>query len=425
MPQELETVIERPGIKFHLVKTKKYKTNLIVLKIKAPLNEEDATFRALLPYVLESGTENFNTSTELHSYLEELYGAHFYSDLQKKGEYHVISFWLEIANDKFLATRDHLLRKGIALLSEIIFHPKRKGDSFDPDIANKEKRTLKQRIQSIYDDKMRYANLRLVEEMCKGEPYAIPVYGLLEKVDSITPESLFAYYKRVLKEDEFDLYVVGDIDVDEVTRLCDEQFPLEERKRITLSNSTNVSPTNEEKVVVERQDIMQGKLNIGYRTTVRYGDEGYFALQVFNGIFGGFPHSKLFINVREKESLAYYAASRLESHKGLLLVMTGIEPKNYEKALSIIKEQMKAMKNGDFSEEELSQTKAMIQNQMLETFDTSRGIVEVLYHNIISASNVTLEEWNVKIKGVTKEDVIQIGNHIYEDTIYFLTGLEA
>ena len=106
-------------------------------------------------------------------------------------------------------------------------------------------------------------------------------------------------------------------------------------------------------------------MNIGFRTNICYGDEDYFALQVFNGLFGGFPHSKLFMNVRKKASLAYYAASRLESHKGLLMVMTGIETKNFDKALTIIKQQLQAMKNGDFNEEEMKQTKAVIQNQIL------------------------------------------------------------
>ena len=115
-----------------------------------------------------------------------------------------------------------------------------------------------------------------------------------------------------------------------------------------------------------------------------YGDADYYAFQVFNGIFGGFSHSKLFINVREKASLAYYVASRLESHKGLMLVMSGIDNKNYDQAVSIIKEQMKAMTAGDFSEEKIEQTKAVIKNQLLETIDTSRGMVEILYHNVVS-----------------------------------------
>src|SRR5690606_14795025 len=115
--------------------------------------------------------------------------------------------------------------------------------------------------------------------------------------------------------------------------------------------------------------------------------------QVLNGIYGGFAHSKLFLNVREKASLAYYAASRLESHKGLMMVMSGIDDKNYAQAVSIINEQMDAVKKGDFTDQEISQTKAVIKNQLLETIDSARGIIEVLYHNVVSNQQITLDDW--------------------------------
>jgi predicted Zn-dependent peptidase len=164
---------------------------------------------------------------------------------------------------------------------------------------------------------------------------------------------------------------------------------------------------------------------MGYRTNIIYGDPDYFALQVFNGIFGGFSHSKLFINVREKASLAYYAASRLESHKGLMMVMSGIDLKNYDQAVGIINEQMEAMKKGDFTDQELTQTKAVIQNQILETIDTSRGLTEILYHNVVAHTEIPLEKWIDDMQKTTKEEIVAVANKIDLDTIYFLTGTEA
>jgi predicted Zn-dependent peptidase len=177
--------------------------------------------------------------------------------------------------------------------------------------------------------------------------------------------------------------------------------------------------------VKEQQDVKQGKLNIGYRTNIIYGDSDYFALQVFNGIFGGFSHSKLFINVREKASLAYYAASRLESHKGLMMVMSGIDLKNYDQAVGIIHDQLEAMRNGDFTDQELDQTKAVIQNQILETIDTARGLTEILYHNVVADAKISLDTWLEEMQKVTKEEIIEVAKKIQLDTIYFLTGTEA
>ncbi|WP_462409296.1 EF-P 5-aminopentanol modification-associated protein YfmF [Neobacillus sp. Marseille-QA0830] len=419
-----EKTTEMPGYKLHVIETDKYKTNTIVWRMKAPLDKENVTKRALLPHVLQSSSANYPTTTALRSFLDDLYGATLYVDLAKKGEYHVISFLIEIANEKFLTDSSPLLRKGFELLAEILTNPYKTGNGFDPETIEKEKRTLKQRIQSVYDDKMRYSNARLIEEMCKGEPYALQVNGEAEDVDAISPENLFEYYQQAFSEDEMDLYVVGDVKEEEVKTFASSLFTFENRS----PKQAKVPEINQkEKVheVKEAQDVKQGKLNIGYRTNIKYGDSDYFALQVFNGIFGGFSHSKLFINVREKASLAYYAASRLESHKGLMMVMSGIDNKNYDQAVKIINEQMEAMKKGDFTDEELSQTKAVIRNQILETIDTARGLLELLYHNVIAQTDINLDAWLNGMEKAAKEEIVSVAEKISLDTIYFLSGTEA
>ncbi|WAA10775.1 EF-P 5-aminopentanol modification-associated protein YfmF [Fervidibacillus albus] len=420
----MERIVKSGGLNIHLIQTDQYKTNTIVFKMMAPLSKESVTLRSLLAYCLKSGTNTYPTTMEMMAYLEQLYGAQLNVDVQKKGENHILSFSIEVANEKFLSDQEPLLEKALRFLNEILFHPKTIGRSFDENIVQREKRSLKQRIEAIYDDKIRYANMRLVEEMCKNEPFSIDANGVLDDVDSISPKSLYQYYQKAFSEDALDLYIVGDYDEPSVLKLCEQLFPFPERNIRRKDRHTNMVG-EKENVVVERQDVQQGKLNIGYRTNITYGDDEYFSLQLFNGLFGGFPHSKLFRNVREKASLAYYAVSRLESHKGLMFVMTGIEPKNYERALAIIKEQMERMKNGEFSEEELEQTKAVIKNQMLETFDTPRGIIEVLYHNVISHKQLTEQMWLEKIENVTKEDVLAVAEKIQLDAIYFLTGTEG
>ncbi|MGG0738066.1 EF-P 5-aminopentanol modification-associated protein YfmF [Niallia taxi] len=418
-----EKVTKYDGYNLHTVKTEKFKTNTIVVKWKAPIIEETATLRALLPYVLQNSSNKYPTTAALRSYLEELYGATFFIDLSKKGDYQVISFSLEIANEKFLSDPEPLLKKGVDFLAEILFHPNADGKSFTQKPVDDEKRALKQRIQSIYDDKMRYANFRLIEEMFKGEPYALGVNGEAEKVDTINSEKLYEYYKTARKEDQIDIFIVGDIEEDEIAAYINEKLPFEQRT--VTAGERAVHNQVKEKEVKEVQDVKQGKLHIGYRTNVLYGDEDYFALQVFNGIYGGFSHSKLFLNVREKESLAYYAASRIESHKGLLMVLSGIDQQNYEKAVSIIKEQLELMKQGDFTEDEIMQTKAVTHNQMLETLDTSRGMIEVFYHNAVSGVDVDMSHWLQSISKVTKEEIQNVAKKIELDTIYFLSGSEG
>ncbi|MGG3938638.1 EF-P 5-aminopentanol modification-associated protein YfmF [Anoxybacillus kestanbolensis] len=415
-----EEVKEIGGLRLHVIPTKKYKTNTLVLKMKAPLCEQDVTMRAMIPYVLQSATERHPSMGALRTYLDELYGATLQVDLAKKGEHHIITIRMDIANEKFLGGTSPLLRDALTLLSDMLFRPLTEQGGFSVSIVEQEKRALKQKIQSLFDDKMRYAQHRLIEEMYKGSPYALDVHGKLQNVDPIDAKRLYEHYEYMLKHDEIDLYIVGDVMLADVEHDVAERFPLAARPSRSTSPSSLPKRTHVQEVV-EKQDVKQGKLHLGYRTNITYNDVDYDALQVWNGIFGGFAHSKLFIHVREKASLAYYAASRIESHQGMMMVMAGIEPSNYNRALEIIHAQAEAMRTGQFSDEEIIQTKAVIRNQLLETVDTARGMIEISYHNVMATRQRPLDEWLEGIEKVTREDIVRIGEKIELDTIYFLT----
>lgn len=417
-----------PHYRLHVINTSKFKTVSIIIHMTQRLNFDDTTKRALLPYVLQSATEKLPSVKAIRQYLEEMYGMTLSVDLAKKGDHHIVSFRVDVAQENFLfsSSQTNVLEKGIQLISDVILRPKGMSEKkFDHEIVRKEKRTLKQKIEAIYDDKMRYANMRLIEEMFENDPFRQTVYGSIDNVDDIDEQNLFAYYEKALLQDAFDIYVVGDIKLDELEPFVQRYFVFPENRKENLEPSfASTLFNNEAKEITEEQSIFQGKLNIGYRTNTVFQDKNYPALQVFNGIFGGFPHSKLFLNVREKESLAYYAYSRLESFKGLLIVMTGIDSANYQQATKIIFEQMEKMKRGDFSQEELLQTKIMLKNQMLESIDEPRGITEILYNGIISNVSISIDEWLANIDKVTYEDILDVAQKITLDTVYFLKGKE-
>lgn len=417
-----------PHYRLHVINTSKFKTVSIIIHMTQRLNFDDTTKRALLPYVLQSATEKLPSVKAIRQYLEEMYGMTLSVDLAKKGDHHIVTFRVDVAQENFLfsSSQTNVLEKGIQLISDVILRPKGMSEKkFDHEIVRKEKRTLKQKIEAIYDDKMRYANMRLIEEMFENDPFRQTVYGSIDNVDDIDEQNLFAYYEKALLQDAFDIYVVGDIKLDELEPFVQRYFVFPENRKENLEPSfASTLFNNEAKEITEEQSIFQGKLNIGYRTNTVFQDKNYPALQVFNGIFGGFPHSKLFLNVREKESLAYYAYSRLESFKGLLIVMTGIDSANYQQATKIIFEQMEKMKRGDFSQEELLQTKIMLKNQMLESIDEPRGITEILYNGIISNVSISIDEWLANIDKVTYEDILDVAQKITLDTVYFLKGKE-
>ncbi|MDY0396421.1 pitrilysin family protein [Virgibacillus halophilus] len=339
----------------------------------------------------------------------------------KKGDYHILTIRLETANEKYVANESSTMHDMLELFKEIIFAPHRTGEkAFDKKIFNREKQTLKQKMAAITDDKMSYANMRLIDEMCKDETYKLHVHGYESQLNELTSEETYSYYKEVLEQDQLDLYVVGDVEMSEIEQFFLDNFsrhPVPQREA-AADEKPRMEKINE---VIEKQQIQQAKLHIGYRTQIVFADADYPALHVFNGLLGGFPSSKLFLNVREKNSLAYYAASRMESHKGLLFIFSGIAPADYTKARQIIEEQMTAMKKGDFTDDEMDKTKELIINQLLETMDNPVGLVELSYQQVVAGATLPPERLIHAIQVVTKEQIIAVAEKIHEDTVYLLT----
>lgn len=420
---ELNEQVQRiGGLDCHVVPTDKFKTNTILLLFKSDLDKQTVTKRAILSYVLKSAAKKYPTQQLLQARLDDLYGASLSSGLSKRGDQHVVSFSLTVAGERFLSDTSPLLHEALQLLSDLIFHPLADGRAFDEATVEREKRALKQRIESVFDDKMRYASQRLIDEMCKDETYHLHTYGYEKEVEEVTAESLYQYYLDFLKKDKVDLYVVGEVNAESVFRQVKTGFVFEGREEAVRSRTAAGRVPDEVRVVEERQSIKQGKLNLGFRTNVVMGDRLYDASQVFNGLFGGFPHSKLFMNVREKASLAYYASSSYESYKGFVIVMSGIEFSNYDQAVKIIKDQLQAIQDGDFTAHEVDLTKSLLKNAILEALDNPLAIINILYQKVLSGESRSIEDWLKHIDSVTKEEIIDVAQKTCLDTIFFLQG---
>jgi predicted Zn-dependent peptidase len=409
----------------HVLSTPKFKTTTIVFQLEQELNEDLVTKTALIPFVLKRGCEKYPTTQALRRYMDQLFGAVFLTDVGKKGEKQIIQVYLEIANEKYLSDKSPLLQKGIEFLGDVIARPLLEGNGFSKQYVKSEADLLKKKIESLVDDKIRYANQRVTEEMCKNEPYRLLAYGQIEDFAKITSEELYTYYQKLLNENPIDIYIVGDVSVEEVKSEVEKQFNFQRTSVKELPFAPTEAKHVQEELIIDRMEIGQGKLNIGCRTHLTLEDEDYEKLLVYNGVLGGFPHSKLFVNVREKASLAYYAVSRLESHKGILMLMSGIEIQNFDKAVEIMKEQLNLMKKGDISDKELSQTKAMLINQLNETLDNARTMIDFSYNSRLSGRSTSLEEMIAKINAVTIEDITGIAKKIEIDTIYFLRDKEG
>ncbi|WP_217585551.1 EF-P 5-aminopentanol modification-associated protein YfmF [Lentibacillus saliphilus] len=417
----METIFEHQNIRFHIVPNKAFKTITIVVKIRGDLTRETITKRALLPYVLRQGPAKYPTRRDLQLKLDHLYGARLSLDGSKKGDNHIITLRLDTANQKYISDESSILEEAIQLSSDVLFNPNVTVNGFKSDIIQREKETLRKKLLSIYDDKMAYANMRLIDEMCKEEPYHLHAHGYEDDLGAIQSDTLYEYYQQMLTEDDIDVYVLGDVEKADVQDQLFSSFQRRHKLERTEKASEPSHTVSAPNTVIDEQAVQQAKLHIGYRTYCTYSDDDYGALHVFNGLFGGFPSSKLFVNVREKNSLAYYAASRIESHKGLLLVFCGIAPEDYNAAKTIISEQLEAMKQGDFTERELEETKELIVNQLMETMDHPKGLIEMLYQQVLAHTKLDPKALIDRIKAVEKSAVARVAKQVELDTVYLLT----
>ncbi|PJN56000.1 hypothetical protein PAEVO_27230 [Paenibacillus sp. GM2FR] len=410
------------GIRIHVLPTNRFKTFAISLYAGSPLAEETVTSTALTPFVLRRGTVSYPETRAFREQLEQLYGAGFGFDVYKRGDYQIVHFRMDTINDSFVKSPESLLRSSFAFLGEAFTQPVLENGAFRKSYVQTERDTVRKKLESIVNDKIRYAAERCIEVMCKNEPYRLHPLGERKDLDGITPEGLYGVYQNWLNESVLDLYVVGDTSLDEVKKLVEEHFKLNRTGSKDYVPSSTRTAANETQTVVEKLDINQGKLNMGLRSTITYGDDEYAAALLYNGILGGYPHSKLFVNVREKESLAYYASSRYDGHKGIATIQSGIEVQNFEKAVQIIRQQLEDMAKGTITDIEMTQTKAMIRNVIKEMQDSAFEMIAYDFNRTLSGRERTPDELLQQVEGITVADVKQAAAAFSLDTIYFLKG---
>lgn len=410
------------GVNLHVVPTEKYKTVRILVRFNTRLNRETITKRTLLSSLMETNSLNYPDQVKLSEKLAELYGASFGINVNKKGNLNWLNLSMNLVNDKYLEN-SHVLADAVDFVKEILFYPNIINGQFEAETFQREKENLKAYYESISEDKQVYSSLALQNlYFSQSEDQKIPSFGTIADLEKETAESIAAYYQQMIREDQVDIFVLGDVDETEVAALF-HKLPFEDRVP-GIADVFYAQPSRN--VIEERSEqetLAQSKLNLGYHTDVYYGDENYFALQIFNGVFGGFPHSKLFMNVREKENLAYYASSNIDTFRGFLSVQTGIDGKNRNQVLRLISVELDNIRQGNVTDLEIEQTKAMLKNQYLLSLDNIGAVLENNYLNeLIPHLRLKDDEWIRRMEAVTVADVQRVAKLVQLQAIFFLEG---
>ncbi len=416
----------KEGITFHSIETNKFKTNLFALFITIPLERNAVTTRALLPAVLRRGCKTYPTQEQINKTLEEMYGATFDCGIDKNGDNQVIKFYIEGINEKYLPEPEPVGEKCLDMLLQVVLNPLIQQGKFQDDYVACEKNNLKNIIASKIDNKRQYAYDRCIEEMYMDDPYGIYKYGYLEEVDDITPESLAQGYEELINRAKIDIFVSGDQvqKLEEVAKnhpliqalnprkpdFCLNQVIREEKIEFKLEPK---------KVVQEIMQVNQGNLILGLDVGVETEEEKEVA-NLYNAILGGGANSKLFQNVREKESLAYTAGSNYTKQKAAIFVRCGIEMENYEKAVAIIMQQLEDMQCGVFSEEDVESAKELMKANIRGIPEEQDAELTYAYGQEMAGKETTLDEYAKKIEAVTKKQIVTLAKRVRIDTVYFL-----
>ncbi|HFU4449225.1 insulinase family protein [Streptococcus suis] len=411
------------GVELHFIESDKFTTNRIRVRFAAEMSEQTVAGRVLVANLLEMGNQDYPSAQRLRMRLAELYGAHFSTSVSKRGRVHFVDLTISYINPHYLPEQEDITGEIIDFLEACLFKPLKNGSAFKEDVFAVEKNNLLSFLETEVEDNFYHADVEMSKLYYEDEAVQIPRVGRIDLVEQVTAETAFKTYSNMLRLDKIDIFVLGQVD----QALVQEKFSSFSFKyrnpKLELEYQQAYSKVTRERV--ERKEARQSILELAYHLQVVYNDVNYPALLVFNGLLGAFSHSKLFMNVREKKSLAYTIGSQISIFSGMLKIYAGINRKDKLKAIKLIRQQVMALKQGKFTEDDLNLTKNMLVHSATLAQDRQNNLLEQVYNQVtMGQRNVTLEEWIEAVNKVSREDILRVGQLVRLQAVYFMEGIK-
>lgn len=407
------------SVYFNSVKDSRFKTMKITANLIVPLSEDTASANALLSGVLSRSCKAYPDFTALSRRLSELYGADLAVSVHKSGESQVLGISASGLDDRYAMNGESIARELSSLLCSVIFEPNIKDNAFVEEEVEQERRQLLDVIDSEFNEKRIYAVAQLIENMCANEAFGIKRYGTAKKIKEITPKSLYETWKNLLKTANVEIIYIGDSSPDKAVEVFTDTFAKIDRIPAKL-NTEVVRKAGDVKHITEEMDVSQSKLVMGLRSGISVPDKEVTATRLMCAILGGTATSKLFCNVREKQSLCYYCAARYDKVKGIVIIDSGVEGENIEKLEKGILKEIEDMQNGVISDFEINSTKMAVINSFQSSNDTVSGIEAWYSGQLLEGDFKSIEEMSAEINAVTKKEIIAAARKLTLDTVYVL-----
>ena len=413
------------GVALTYARTFKFKTAAMSISLLTQLQRETAAMNALIPYVLRRGTVEYKDMDALSDRLDELYGTVIEPSVRRFGEIQSIGFYASFPEDRFLPDWQSVLHDTAKLLGQLLLYPVTRGGLLLPDYVDSEREKMLDMIRSVVNNKRSYAVKRCMEEMCCFEDFATPALGTESECEAIRYRKLTQHYRELVRTCPIEIFYCGQADKDDVIKALQDALYSMPRGEINYDIGTDVrmnAVEDEPRYVEEAMDVSQGKLVMGFRLGDVMEEPDIAALNIFNYIFGGGSTSKLFNNVREKLQLCYYAGSSVNTHKGLMIVSSGIDFDKFEDAKNEILAQLDEMRSGNITDEEFFAAMEGVSSELRSYVDSQPAMESFMMSQTMRGLVYGPMELAEFAQDVVKEDIIRIAQSVELDMVYFLKG---
>ena len=403
----------------YLIKTSKFKTiNISTVIINDYTKEEITKNKLISEFLINSNNDAKNEVLMSKKYMDlyepSLFINDYYSDK------HDMICSTTFLNEKY--TEKGMNKKTIDFYYNIIFNPNLDNDMFESNNFNINKNKLLSWYKMDEEDSSSMAYFSSLSNISDDIPIKIDTRGSLEDLLKIDREKLKKYYFNKLNNSMFNVFVVGDYDdelIDSIKSNLDNKV---NDIKYDLNNIFDVTNVKEVNTVIEEKNFNQSIIYLIYKIIGMTKRERYYVLPVLNNILGG-SSAKLFNNVREKNSLAYYAYSSISMSNNILYMYAGISKENYDKCSSLMKEQLKEIVDGNITDQELNNSKNSLNSGILSQYDNI-GYINNNLKSVVLFNMPSMEELEEGYKTVTKEEIINLSKKIELDVEYLLKGVK-
>ena len=414
-----------PGVSLTCIQTDRFKTGCLSINFIGELRRESAALNALLPRVLRRGSEEHPDMERIAAALDELYGARVEPIVRKKGELHCIGLFLDFPDDRYIPGGESVLERTVTLACGMLLAPLITDGVLHPEHVESEKKYLIDDIRANINNKRGYCIDRLIREMCINEAYGVSKLGDELEAFKITPSELTAHYRNMIDSATVEILYCGAAQPERIQKALYAAFSawqerISEAKPLTkiVFSPAQGSPRR----FSEALDITQGKMAIGFRLGKSMENPDYPALMLFNTLYGGDVTSKLFTNLREKQSLCYYVSSVTDKHKGVLIVDSGVDFSNFDVTLAEVQTQLTNIKNGKISDWEFQSAKSSVISAIKSTLDRPGGLMELYFDSSVSTCSYDPTQLCEKVGSVTLDSVVNIASGVQTDSIFCLNS---